>query len=741
MGISSAPDIFQSIMDDVLGDLEFVRCYIDDILIISNGTFEDHMEKLDIVLSRVEQAGFRANVRKCFFAEDELEYLGYILTREGVKPQPKKVEAILRLQAPKNVKQLRTFLGMVNYYRDMWRRRSHLLAPLSALLSKKKSFDWTKECQESFEEIKRVISQEAMLAFPDFTKTFHIYTDASDYQLGGVIMQDGKPLAFYTRKLNGAQKRYSTGEQELLGIVETLKEFRHILLGQHIVVHTDHKNIVYGNLTNDRIVRWRLLLEEFGPEYVHVAGKDNVVADALSRLDIERKDTDDLPVEEIRWFRPSKQQQEQAYVTCQCMAMLTKDETEYDCTELLEECYVGSETEGKLSNEELERFPMAPSLIAKAQRLDKKLQKEVKKRGEDYTRIEVEDHVLLHHKDRIVVPQILQQRVVAWVHQYLSHPGATRMEKTIGRLFTWTGMRDDIRGFVKTCKKCQLCKTSTKKYVKLPPKEAEPAIPWNRVNVDLVGPYPVKIKGSKEDIQLRAMTMIDPTTGWFEVREVDEPTADCCQQVFDDTWLSRYPRPQYIGFDNGSEFKSVFSELVQNMGMKKKKSLAYNPQSNGIVERVHQVLGNMLRTMELEEEELDKKRPFEPFLAAAAYSIRSTYHTTLEATPAELVFGRNMLLPIQFKADWESIRARRQTFINKNNERENKNRLDHQYKVGDLVSKFRPGKLRKLRRRKDGPFRVESVPDNGTIRIRKGAVLETVNVRRVEPYHEANADA
>ena len=98
-------------------------------------------------------------------------------------------------------------------------------------------------------------------------------------------------------------------------------------------------------------------------------------------------------------------------------------------------------------------------------------------------------------------------------------------------------------------------------------------------------------------------------------------------------------------------------------------------------------------------------------------------------------------MPIQFKADWESIQARRQTFINKNNERENKNRLDHQYKVGDLVSKFRPGKLRKLRRRKDGPFRVESVPDNGTIRIRKGAVLETVNVRRVEPYHEANANA
>ena len=302
-------------------------------------------------------------------------------------------------------------------------------------------------------------------------------------------------------------------------------------------------------------------------------------------------------------------------------------------------------------------------------------------------------------------------------------------------------MRNDIRRHVRTCEKCQLCKTSSKKYGKLPPKEAEPAIPWDRVNVDLVGPYPVKIKGSKKDIHLRAMTMIDPTTGWFEIREVDAPTADCCQEVFDDTWLSRYPRPSKIGFDNGGEFKSVFRELCDNMGLKKKPSLSYNPQSNGIIERVHQVLGNILRTMELEEEELDKKQPFEPFLSAAAYAIRSTYHTTLEATPAELVFGRNMLLPVQFKADWEAIRARRQRLIVENNKRENASRLEHTYKVGDLVSKIRPGKQRKLRRKKDGPFRVEQVSTNGTIGIRRGAVFEQLNIRRVEPYHEAQPDA
>ena len=157
------------------------------------------------------------------------------------------------------------------------------------MCSAKAKFVWGKEQQKAFEDIKKVVSRETMLAFPDFNKPFHVYTDASDYQLGAVIMQDDKPLAFYSRKMNGAQRRYTTGEQELLSIVETLKEYRNILLGQKIIIHTDHQNILYNKMASDRIVRWRLLLEEFGPEFRHVAGKDNVIADALSRLEADLK--------------------------------------------------------------------------------------------------------------------------------------------------------------------------------------------------------------------------------------------------------------------------------------------------------------------------------------------------------------------------------------------------------------------------------------------------------------------
>jgi hypothetical protein len=132
-----------------------------------------------------------------------------------------------------------------------------------------------------------LISKETLLTFPNFNEPFHIYTDASKYHLGAVIMQNNKPLAFYSRKMNEAQKRYTTGEQELISIVEMLKEFRNILHGQQIIIHTDHHNILYKKLSSYRIICWRLLLEEYGPEYVHVKGKDNVVADALSRMDAE----------------------------------------------------------------------------------------------------------------------------------------------------------------------------------------------------------------------------------------------------------------------------------------------------------------------------------------------------------------------------------------------------------------------------------------------------------------------
>ena len=234
--------------------------------------------------------------------QKEVEYLGYLLTSKGIKPQPKKVEAMDRMLPPTNVKQVKQFLGMVNFYRDLWPRRSHILAPLNKLsaVKSKKDFYWGPEENKAFLEAKEMLKKEALLSFPDFNKPFHLYTDASDRQLGATVVQEGKPLGFYTRKLNAAQKNYTVGERELLGIVEGLKAFEGILRGQSLVVHTDHLNILYKHMPTQRLIRWRLLLEEYNPKVLHIAGPDNEAADALSRLEMRDNDYD-----EIEWNKPN----------------------------------------------------------------------------------------------------------------------------------------------------------------------------------------------------------------------------------------------------------------------------------------------------------------------------------------------------------------------------------------------------------------------------------------------------
>jgi transposase InsO family protein len=514
--------------------------------------------------------------------------------------------------------------------------------------------------------------------------------------------------------LHVAQKRYTTGEQELLSIVETLKEFRNILLGQKVIVHTDHKNILYGILTNDRITRWRLLLEEFGPEYHHVKGEHNVVADALSRIHIKGDE--------------NASGQEMAY----CMSRLIRSESinvpEPTSPQDMATCFAGSE------DVEFEQFPMKPALIAREQAKDKKLQKKIRESRRDYTMMKIEGYNLLSYQGKIVIPDSLQGRIVAWYHKYLAHPGMTRMEATLRTAYVWSGMQEQIRRHVGKCKECQLNKGSTKKYGHLPPKDMEAPEPWNRINIDLIGPWTVKTpKGNHE---LRALTIIDPATGWFEMKEIGRPNAHNTAAALDDAWLSRYPRPQIVGYDGGSEFKGVFAETIKNYGLTEKVGTAYNPQSNGIIERVHQVIADALRTFELEKRELDKKDPWTPFLQAACFAVRSTYHTTLGATPAQLVFGRDMMLPIKFKANWTAIQQRRLQEVQRNNKSENMKRIPHNYEVGDRVSKTRPGIQPKLSSKRDGPYDVIAVYDNGTIRIRCGPTEELINIRRVTPFKE-----
>ena len=349
MGISIAPDIFQDRMCQLFEDLESVRAFMDDLLVVSRGTYEEHLQELAIVMKRLAKAGLKCKIDKCLFCEPEIEYLGYIITKEGVKPQPKKVQAIIDMQRPTTKTEVRHFLGMINYYRDLWPRRSELSAPLSSLThgSKKGSVvqEWNDDCENAFIALKKLIAKETLLAYPNFNKKFTIHTDASDFQLGAVISQDGKPLAFYSRKLTSAQRNYTTTEKELLSIVETLKEFRNILLGYEVEIFTDHKNLTYESTecSSQRAQRWRGIIQEFDVELKFIAGEANIVADAISRLPMEAHETP-----------------------------LSKEQIELNLSELLNisDLYVTETVDQFAINAEEIDYPLAPQLVEVEQKLE-----------------------------------------------------------------------------------------------------------------------------------------------------------------------------------------------------------------------------------------------------------------------------------------------------------------------------------------------------------------------------------
>lgn len=690
MGVCVSADIFQEEMMNIMAGLDFVRTYIDDLLLISKGNADDHIDKLELVFQRLAEAGLKVNMDKSELFQTEIEYLGFQLTREGIFPIAKKVEAIHQLAPPTTRKQLRSFIGMVNYYRDMWQKRSHILDPLTELTSKKKRFVWEKVHQEAFDKIKSIISKETMLNYPDFNLPFEIHTDASDRQLGAVIMQNGKPIAFFSRKLRPEQRRYTVTEKELLSIVETLKEYKGILLGHEIRVSTDHQNLTYDNLNSDRVHRWRLFLEEFHLELKYIKGKANWVADALSRLEIK---------EELGMIHTP-----------------------------FEEMYVDEDISEDIP------FPLNMQRIYDEQQKQKDLIP-TNKKAKNFQLKQLYNKgslKLWHYKERIVIPTVLQQHIIDWYHTVLLHPGTTRTYQAISDKFYWPKMENQIRTTVKKCSICQRQKKQKKKFGKIPAKDADET-PWSTVCIDLIGPYTVKT--TEGDRELLAMTMIDPASSWFEIAEIDNKDAETVALTFDREWLCRYPRPERVISDRGSEFIAAeFSELLTSYGIKRKLITAKNPQANSIVERVHQVIGNMLRSFDLEEQTLDPKDPWKGYLSSVAFAIRATPHTTLGASPSQLVFGRDMILPIQYRANWERIRQQKQNIINKNNKRENSTRIEHKYKVGDKVLITNMSN-RKLHAPSQGPFPILEVNTNGTVKIQRGKIRETINIRRLLPFY------
>jgi hypothetical protein len=382
-------------------------------------------------------AGFQVNPSKCCWFASKVHYLGFEISREGIQPQKDKIQGILNMSEPRNQKDVRRFVGLVNFYRDLYPKRAEILAPLTSLCGKNIKFKWEKEHEEAFLKMKQTMTNETMLTYPNFDEHFVIHTDASNKQIGGVISQNNKPLGFFSKKLTDVQKRYPVTEQELLAITETLKYFRHMLLGNRIIIKTDHKNLIHPNSqhASDRVLRQRLLIEEYGAELEYIKGEQNVIADALSRV----------PTEEI---------------------FILEQPTDDD-------------------------FPLNLKKIAQLQEVDEHLAAAITKQNSPFQKIMRDDTELFVHKQSgtIYVPERMREKLLHWYHDCLQHPCVHRMQATVKEHLYWPRIDQDIATYVKNCTVCQSYKiTAVKKYGKIPLPKSTTIKPWEEVHVDMVGP-------------------------------------------------------------------------------------------------------------------------------------------------------------------------------------------------------------------------------------------------------------
>ena len=303
-GLKNAPSTFQRVMDEVLKDLQNKICmvYMDDIIIFSTG-LQEHIQNLRLVFSKLRESNFKIQLDKSEFLQKQIEFLGHIVTPDGIKPHTKKIEVIKRYPIPKTQKEIKSFLGLLGYYRRFIQNFAKLTKPMTRCLKKNQRVEHTPEFIECFEACKSVLTSEPVLAYPNFEKPFELTTDASNFAIGAILSQDNHPISYASRTLNPTEINYPTHEKELLAIVWACKYFRPYLFGHKFVINTDHKPLVWLfslKQPNSRLIRWRLMLDEFDYTIKYKKGKENQAADALSRnppkLDINTLETTSLDV-------------------------------------------------------------------------------------------------------------------------------------------------------------------------------------------------------------------------------------------------------------------------------------------------------------------------------------------------------------------------------------------------------------------------------------------------------------
>ncbi|EYC07815.1 hypothetical protein Y032_0068g142 [Ancylostoma ceylanicum] len=603
-GIKTAPGIFQQIMNKMVAGLRGVATYLDDILVCGR-TEQEHTENLLALFGRIPEYGFTVRLEKCSFAKAEIRYLGFIVDKNGRRPNPEKIDAIKGMVEPKNVSHLRAFVGMITYYAAFMPTMKDLRGPLDALLKKDVKWEWTSKQQLAFEKVKKALSSELNLAHYDPRQKIVVAADACDYGIGCVIShryEDGseKPIAHASRSLTAAEKNYSQIEKEALGIVFAVKKFHKYVFGRKFLLLTDHKPLlaIFGDkkgvpvYSANRLMRWATILlgYDFDIEYVNTTKFGQ--ADGLSRLMMKHQvENEDIVIASVK-----------------------KDV----CT-LLKEC--------------IRRLPVTVADVESHTKNDPVLRKVIS--CVSTGKWPKENQKLAHFQNRRETLSVVG--------------GIVRMKKLARSYVYWPNVDSDCENMVRRCTNCQeAAKNPTKVPLKTWP---SPTRVWQRVHVDFGGP----LQG------IYYLVVVDAFSKWPEMIEMSNISASKTMKALK-SLFARYGLPQTIVSDNGTKFTSEqFKAMCDEGGIVHIKTAPYRPQSNGLAERFVDTLKRGIKKLKGEE------RPSEETLNVVLQAYRTTPNSSLnERTPAEVLLGRklrirmSLLVPQQESEEDPLAKARRE---------------------------------------------------------------------------------
>jgi transposase InsO family protein len=621
-GLANAPAQFQRMMNRLFQTQlkrNFVLVYLDDVVIYSQNK-EEHWLHVREVLEILRQNQLYCKLEKCHFAKEVISYLGYVISKDGVSMDPRKVKAIKDWPAPKNVKELQMFLGFVNFYRRFIIRYAQKTTLMTALLKKEVAFAWSASIDQSFEELKNEFTHAGILAYPDESQPFVLEVDASDFGVAGVLSQydanqDLRPVAFYSRQMIPAERNYEIYDKELLAIHECFREWRHLLQGaQHrVTVLTDHNNLKYFMSTKQltrRQARWAEFMAEFDFVLTHRPGSLNARADLLSR----RPDYY-VEVEKSNFITLLKPHQ---IAALQSPTLgLEIDESE-DWPLLIADYLISGTWLPEIS----------PVVLSRCQR--------------ELKHFRLKEHQLMRVMagQREAVPYLrLKDRIANMkrFHDGLGHLKFGSIKEAFQRRYWWPNLEGDFKSYIATCPRCQLDESATGQHHHVPIRPVPPvAQPFERWGIDFVQDLPVTKSGNRHII-----TAIDYATRWVVMKAVPNRSAESVAEFLYSNILMNYGAPFEIISDRASAILSEgIREYESLQGIRHFATTPAHPQTNGMVERMHSMLGHAITT--LVQGKTDR---WDEYLDQTMFALRVRTHAVTKHAPFYLLYGVHPRIP------------------------------------------------------------------------------------------------